>query len=357
MKLKKQITEIRNMQLKQLIGWDIQKFAAGHTPYENKVIAVEVENMMDTQLEHSQFITVDYTLVETEGMTKTIRRYKAKGNVRDCNQGEGNEDKDDVVVDFDEWDYKVKCTQGRMQYYDEQAMKDSKVVDVGIQKMVANMVNDLTRKAHREWKKATLIMEYPTTGPNFDTFADALSLMTTPKNDAEGGEVNTFALINAAQKAQLRKNLKDDLVYIKDFIATGYIGTVSGVNVYTSEAVPAGEMLIARKKAVTVFVKKGVETEQERDANIRLNKVFNRRYNVVALTDENEVVYLYKAGSALTNKFAYAATGTVTDITNGVTFDSNVFTIPAGVNKFSFKDDTKLVEVVHTDRGFAVKED
>ena len=357
MKLKKQITEIRNMQLISLVGLDIQKFAADHTPYENKVIAVEVENMMDTQLEHSQFMTLDTTLTESEGMTKKVRRYKAKGNVKDCAQGEGNDDNDDVIVDFDECDYKVKCSQGRFQYYDEQAMNDSNIVDVGIQKMAANMVNDLTRKLYKEWQKATLIMEYPTNGPTFDTFVDALSLMTTPENDGEGGESNTFAVINGAQKAQLRKNLKDDLVYIKDYISTGYIGTVAGVNIYTSQAVPEGQFGIGRKEAVTCFVKKGVETEQDRDKNIRLNKIYNRRYNVVALTDENQIVWLYKSGTKPTTTFAYAATGTVTDITNGVTFSTNVFTIPAGVNKFSFKDDGVIVEVIHSDKGFVVKED
>ena len=47
---------------------------------------------------------------------------------------------------------------------------------------------------------------------------------------------------------------------------------------------------LASKEAVTCFVKKGSEVEQERDANTRQNKVYARKVMLIALTDANKVV-------------------------------------------------------------------
>ena len=48
------------------------------------------------------------------------------------------------------------------------------------------------------------------------------------------------------------------------------------------------------KQAVTLFNKRGVEIEQERDANIRKNDIYSRKYYVVALTEETKAVKIKK---------------------------------------------------------------
>lgn len=108
-------------------------------------------------------------------------------------------------------------------------------------------------------------------------------------------EEGLFMLINPAQLAAFRKNLKDELKYVEANVRTGYIGSVCGVPVVVSKAVPAGEAYLADKKAVTAFIKKGVEVEQERDADHRNNKVFARKVAVVALTDATRVIKLTAA--------------------------------------------------------------
>lgn len=65
--------------------------------------------------------------------------------------------------------------------------------------------------------------------------------------------------------------------------------------VIVSKAVTDGEAILASKKAVTCFVKKDSEVEQERDSNTRTNSVYSRFVNVVALTDANEVVLITEA--------------------------------------------------------------
>lgn len=288
MKLKKQITEIRNLELKKLIGWDIQKFATSHTIYENSVIENQVKDFMNTHLDHNPFFTVDDSLVEKAGMKKIVNVYNATGKVRDVAKGEGNTEEDKIKVGYEPLEYVVTYTQGFFDYYDEDLAADPMLLDVGLEKMAANMTNDLTSKFYRELNKATLTAEYPTTGINFDCIVDALTLFG---EDEEG----IFLLINPTQKAQLRRNLKTDLSYSEGFVRNAYVGTVAGIPVYCSKEVPEDTAYLATNKAVTVFVKKGVETEQERDANTRYNKLFNRRCNVVALTDKTKAVKLTKA--------------------------------------------------------------
>ena len=51
---------------------------------------------------------------------------------------------------------------------------------------------------------------------------------------------------------------------------------------------------MATKEAVTLFNKKGIETEQNRNQDTRLNQIFNRKYYVPALTDETKAVKIVK---------------------------------------------------------------
>jgi hypothetical protein len=156
------------------------------------------------------------------------------------------------------------------------------VVDAGLDGLAKRMTNDLTEKIVAEMGKADLVAY----GADwtFDSFVDAIALY--PYEDENG----LFCLINPAQKADIRKALADDLKYVEDFARTGYIGSVCGVPIYVSKAVPAGTAFIATKEAVTIFTKKGAETEQERDANTRMNTVYARKVALVAITDKTRVI-------------------------------------------------------------------
>ena len=105
-------------------------------------------------------------------------------------------------------------------------------------------------------------------------------------------------LVGVADLAKFRKELADDLKYSEGFVRTGYVGSVCGVPVIVTKAITNGNIYLASKEAVTLFIKKDTEVEQERDANVRNNKVYIRKVAVVALTDENKVVKLTpKAGA------------------------------------------------------------
>lgn len=252
-----------------------------HVIYDNFVLENKIEDFLTTKLDLAQYATHDDSLTQTAGMTKVVNTYNATGNVQDLKMGEGNSD--DIEVSFDTKEYVVGVTQGRFPYYDEEVMTDPMVVDVGLKKLADQMVNDLTSKIVAEYAKASLI-QYGATWV-FNDIVDAIS-----KFNVKESEEGLFLLINPAQTGSFRKNLKDDLKYVEDFVRTGYIGSVCGVPVIATNAVPAGVAYLATKEAVTIFTKKGSEIEQERDPNVRLNKVYARKVMLVALTDATKVV-------------------------------------------------------------------
>lgn len=253
-----------------------------HTIYENFVLENKMEDLLTTAVDMNAYMTADTSLTENAGMKKKVNTYTATGNVQELGMGEGNTE--DIEVSFITNEYEVGTTQGRTYYYDEQEMTDPYAIDVALKGLADIMTNDLTAKAIGEFKKATMV-QYGATWV-FDNIVDAIAKMNLEK------EEGLFLLINPAQQAAFRKNLKDDLKYVEGFVRAGYIGTVCGVPVIISKAVPVGEAYLATREAITCFIKKGNEIEQERDANTRKNTIFARKVMLVALTNATKVVRL-----------------------------------------------------------------
>ena len=252
-----------------------------HTIYQNFVLENKIEDLLTTGIDMNAYMTADYSLTENAGMKKVINTYTASGNVEDLAMGVGNSG--DIEVAFTPKEYTVGVTQGRFPYYDEQEMTDPMVVETGLKGLADKMTNDLTAKAIKAMGETELTIQVDWT---FDSIVDAIAKMNTESEDG------LFMLINPAQKATIRKNLGQDLKYSEGFARTGYIGSVCGVPVIVSKAVKAGEGYLATKDAVTCFVKKGTEIEQERDADTRKNSIFARKVMLVALTDGTKCVKL-----------------------------------------------------------------
>lgn len=249
-----------------------------HTIYENSVLANKIHDILATKVDINPYMTVDTSLSQTAGMKKVINVYTATGSVEELDMGEGNTG--DIEVSFTPVEYEVKTYQGKFEYFDEQEMTDPMVVDAGLDGLSKTMINKFNELAIAEYGNATLKVAAEAWG--FDAVVDALALF--------GEDEAEFILINPASKAAFRKALKDDLSYSEGFVRTGYIGSVCGVPVVVSNIVPEGKAYVAKKEAVTLFIKKDTEVEQERDADLRKNSVFGRKVAVVALTDATKVV-------------------------------------------------------------------
>ncbi|MBR5823794.1 MAG: hypothetical protein IKY67_06595 [Paludibacteraceae bacterium] len=251
-----------------------------HTIYENVVLSNKINDILTTQVNLNNYMTIDNSLAEGAGMKKVINTYTSTGAVEELGMGEGNTGS--IEVSFTPVEYEVKTYQGKFAFYDEQEMTDPMVVDTGLKHSADAMINTFVDNAIAEYEKATL---KETVGAwSFDAIADAIAKMNLED------EAGLFLLISPADKAAFRKALKDDLKYAEGYVRTGYIGTVCGVPVIVTKAVEAGKGYLATKEAVTVFIKKDTETEYERDADVRNNSYWVRKVAVVALTDATKVV-------------------------------------------------------------------
>ena len=257
-----------------------------HKVYENVVLSNKVNDILTTQVDLNSYMTIDTSLTENAGMKKIVNTYTASGEVEELAMGQGNST--EIEVSFTPTQYDVKTYQGKFAFYDEQEMTDPMVVEVGLDGSAKTMINTFTEKAIAEFEKATL--EVPTASWSFNTVVDAIAKMNLES------EEGLFLLISPADQAAVRKALKDDLKYSEGFVRTGYIGSVCGVPVIVSKAVPANKGYLATKEAVSVFIKKDTETEYERDADTRKNSYWIRKVAVVALTDATKVVKITIAG-------------------------------------------------------------
>jgi hypothetical protein len=257
--------------------------------YENFFLSNEVEDQYNSHLDLQQFCTIDNSLVGTAGMKRVINTYRATDGTEKLVMGAGNTKS--IEVNLTDAEYEIALAQNRFKYYDEQVMTDPNVVPVGMKHAGTDIFNTVNADIFAEFNKTGI--EVPVTAFDFDAFVDAVAALNMENDES----VNIFAFVCPKDKGKVRKALKDDLKYVEAFARTGYIGTVAGVNLYTKKDAIEGEIIVGTKEAVTIFNKKGVETEQitkdkrsETAANVRENTIFSRKYYIVALTDESKAV-------------------------------------------------------------------
>ena len=252
-----------------------------HVIYDNFYLSNEVEDQFNSHLNLQSFCTVDNSLVGQAGMKRKINVYQATDGVEVLGMGEGNTKS--IEVSYAEKEYEILMAQNRFDYYDEQAMIDPMLVPVGTRHMGTDMYNHVNADIFAEFKKATLTV--PASVFDFNAFVDAMAKLNVEN------EPDTFAFVCPEDMAKIRKALKDDLKYVSEYAKNAYVGTVGcGTHLYLKKDATPGEIIMATRDAVTLFNKKGTEIEQERDANVRKNSIWSRKYYLAALTDATKAV-------------------------------------------------------------------
>lgn len=274
--------------------------------FENKVLKEMLEDQLITALDMNQFITADYSLQAAPGMKIEIHTYHGTGDVEDLAMSYGNTG--DIGAEYTSADYEVVTTQGRVPFYDEQMMVDPTAIDKAVKHLAEQMTNDVTTKVVGELAKGT--HKKFNFGFDFDGIVEAISMLPKEQNDG------LFLLISRKDVAKFQKSLKNLLSYTEDFVRTGAIGAVAGVPVYPTDAIASGTAFLATKEAVTCFVKKGVETEQERVPNTRKTVIYGRNVKVIALTNDNKVIVLKESARFTEDD------GDVVDGLNGDTYEA-----------------------------------
>ena len=253
-----------------------------HTIYENFFLSNTVEDQFNSHLDLQRFCVVDDSLVGTAGMKRIIHTYRATDGTEKLTVGQGNTKS--IEVSYTPVEYEIALAQNNFKWFDEHAMTDPMLVPVGMKHIGTDMWNTVQADIYAEFAKTGLVVN--ATAFNFDAFVDASAALNLENIE----DVEIFAFVAPADKAKVRKALKDELKYVEAYARQGYIGSVAGINLYDKADATEGEIVVGIRGAVTIFNKKGVETEQEREPNTRQNTAYSRKYYVVALTDESKAV-------------------------------------------------------------------
>lgn len=257
-----------------------------HILYENFYLSNEVEDAYNSHLDLARFVTVDNSLVGTAGMKRIINRYTSTSATEKLKKGQGNSKA--IEVSFTPVEYEIALAQNKFIYFDEDEMQDPMVVPVGMNRAGADIFNTVNADIYGEFAKTS--QSVTATAFDFDAFVDASAELNLENLE----NVEKFAFVCPLDVAEIRKNMKDTLQYVKDFAVNGYVGHCGDVAIYTKKDATQGTIIMATKDAVTLFNKKGIEVEQERNKEIRENKILSRKYYVVALTDETKAVKIVK---------------------------------------------------------------
>jgi hypothetical protein len=229
-------------------------------------------------------MTVDASLTESEGMTKTINVYTYTGKVEKLADGAKNSTRGSIA--FVGSDYTVQRVQQVFDYTDSDFMKDSNVVDMSLEGANALMANEMTADFYAECEKASLSHSAATIG--YEAIVDAIAKLNIED------ESKLFVVIPTAWKAEIRKDEDYKNARMGEVVYNGQVGTIAGIPVIATNAL-TDEAYVMTAEAVKLFMKKDVEVEQDRDVETKTNTVVLATYYICALVNQNKICRIVKA--------------------------------------------------------------
>lgn len=267
-----------------------------NTIYSNKVIEAKAKDILSTKINARSMMTIDDSLVGTAGMIKTINTYTYTGTAEEVAAGAGNTSRGSIA--YVGKDYTVKMVQQAFDYLDEDFMKDNVIVDMGIQGATSVMSNKMTSDFYAALatvSSGSTELVQKVTFPkgkeiSYDAIVDAISALNVED------ESGVFVIIPNAWKAALRKDADYKAARMGEVVYNGQVGTIAGIPVVATKAL-TGKAYVLTKEAVTLFLKKDVEVEQDRDADKRKNSIYLRDCYVCALTDATKACKIVEAAS------------------------------------------------------------
>jgi hypothetical protein len=254
-----------------------------NTVYENKVIEAKAKELLTTAVNTRSLMTVDNSLTETEGMTKTINVYTYTGRAEKLEDGAKNGTRGSIS--FEGKDYKVQRVQQVFDYSDSDFMKDNNVVDMALKGANEVMANELTADFYTECAKATVSHSVATLG--YEGVVDAIAKLRVED------ETKFYLVIPTEWKAELRKDDDYKHAQMGSVIYNGQVGTVNGIPVIATNAL-TDEAYVMTNEAVKLLMKQDVEVEQDRDVESKINTVVLTTYYICALVDNGKICKIVK---------------------------------------------------------------
>ena len=264
-----------------------------NTVFPNRVIEAKAKDILTTQINARSMMTIDTSLTQNAGMVKTINTYTYTGTAEEVSAGSGNSTRGSIA--YVGKDYTVKMVQQAFDYLDEDFMKDPVIVDFGIKGATSVMTNKMTSDFYSALATKNGATELVTgitfakgKALSYDVIVDAISELNLED------ESKIFIVIPNAWKASLRKDADYKSAQMGEVIYNGQVGTVCGIPVIATKAL-TDKAYVMTNEAVTLFLKKDVEVEQDRDADKRKNSVYLRDCYVCALTDATKACKISEA--------------------------------------------------------------
>lgn len=248
-----------------------------NTIFDNKIIEARAKDLLTTAVNTRNLMTVDTSLTQDAGMTKTINVYTYSGEAEELGVGEGNSTRG--ALSFVGTDYTVKMVQANFDYADEDFMKDNTVVDNGVAGATAILKNKMNADFLAECAKATLKV---TGALSYNSIVDAIAELNVED------ESKIFVVIPNEWKAELRKDEDYKTARMGEVVYTGQVGTIAGIPVVATKAL-TDKAYVMTPEAVKLFLKKDIEAEQARDADKRTNEVYIRSCYICALVDATKI--------------------------------------------------------------------
>ena len=255
-----------------------------NTVFNNKVIEAKAKDLLITEVNARNLMTIDTSLAEAEGMTKTINVYTYTGKVEKLADGAKNTTRGGIS--FVGTDYKVQRAQQVFDYSDSDFMNDSTCVDCGLKGANDLMVNEMTSDFINEANKASEHHDF-TGALTYDHIVDAVAKVRMEN------ETGLFLVLPNAWKADLRKDEDYKAARMGEVVYAGQVGAVAGVPVIFSNALEDTGFVMT-KEAIKLFMKKDVEVEQDRDIEAKINTVVLSSYYICALVNNNKICKLVK---------------------------------------------------------------
>jgi len=263
-----------------------------NTVYDNTILEAKLTELMDSKLQVRGLMTVDDSLTQSAGLTKTVNRYTYNGTVETLGGGEANSSVGEIS--FIPEEYTVKRYQQTFRYNDLEAMKDPSIIDMALAGLSDVMANQIRGEYFDELLKAE--GRHPFAGETL-TYGDVVDALSELGREVEDG---LFIIMSADCRGAIRRDPDFSAARQGEVVYTGQFGTLCGLPVLFSNKVPEGKCIITDKNAVKFFVKKEAALEQDRDIETKVNTVVYERHGLIALVDDTSTVILGPAAAALT---------------------------------------------------------
>ena len=281
---------------------DIQKFVTGTTKLENMIDPEVMAPMISAKIEKAivatPFAKIDNTLVGNPGSTITVPKYQYIGDADDLAEG--------VTAD------KTKLTTTSAQYTIKKAVKQVELTDEAILSGYGNPVGETNNQLGLsiaskidndvidELKGAQIVFN-GVGSISYDNVVDAIDLFNEEEN------VDKVMFIHPHQVSELRKdeNFISNDKYNNNVIMKGEIGMIANTRIVPSRKAvneegtyylnPIVELRGESQtgddtSAVTIFMKRGVNLETQRELGNYTTLIGADEHYVAALTDESKVV-------------------------------------------------------------------